>query len=94
MLFSMLVKAELRLVPIAVHAAMQTTAIRAAMSPYSIAVTPVSSLRRFTTSARTLASVTVGVPQNGRGILKKALSCRQAQGFCTATATISRTDLP
>ena len=37
---SMLVKAELRLLPIAVQAAMQTTAIKAAINPYSIAVTP------------------------------------------------------
>ena len=38
----MLVKVELRLVPTAVSAPMITTAIRAAISPYSIAVAPLS----------------------------------------------------
>jgi hypothetical protein len=39
----MVLKVLLRLVPSKLHAAMQTTAISAAISPYSIAVTPESS---------------------------------------------------
>ena len=69
MLLSRLVKAELRLLPIAVQAATQTTAIKAAINPYSIAVTPDLSLKRSLKSACTVASVMLGVTQNALGIL-------------------------
>ena len=44
MVAAMVLKVELRLVPRTLQAAMQTTATSAAIRPYSIAVTPDSSL--------------------------------------------------
>src|SRR5271163_2969448 len=44
---AMLLKVVLRLLPSKPHAAMHTTATSAAISPYSMAVTPASSLIRF-----------------------------------------------
>lgn len=66
MLLSRLVKTELRLVPIAVQAVMQTTAIRLAIKAYSMAVTPDASLNRSAKSARTVASMVMRAAQNER----------------------------
>jgi hypothetical protein len=49
---AILLKVELRCEPSRLQAAMQTTATRAAIRPYSIAVTPDSSLIRFEKMAR------------------------------------------
>jgi hypothetical protein len=54
----MVVKVPLRLVPTAFIAAIAATAISAAISPYSIAVTPDSFLIRFVKSSRNLFSST------------------------------------
>jgi hypothetical protein len=50
----MVLKVVLRFVPTSVKAAMAATAINAAISAYSIAVTPASSLKRFGKHVRNL----------------------------------------